>query len=400
MSDPWRAEQLDAADRIAGLRERFSLPADVIYLDGNSLGPLPAHVAERVDRTIREEWGRHLIAAWTSDGWWSAPTRVGDRIGRLIGAAPGQTVVGDSTSVQLFNALVAAARLRPGRGIVVIDSIHFPTDRYMAASVARLLDLRVIAVPAAALDATLHRYAEDIAVVAFGAVDYRTGELHDIATITRAVHHVGAVAVWDLCHAVGAVPLDVDTADVDLAVGCTYKYLCGGPGAPAFIYVAQRHQAAFDHPLIGWNGHMDPFAMETEYRPSDGIARARIGTPHILSLSALDAALDVFDDVDIGTVREKSLGLADYFLDELDEIVSSGALDLVTPREHSRRGNQLTFRYDDADAIEMALRRKGIICDVRPPNLVRFAFNGLFLSYADIHRAADSVRGISHSTRE
>jgi kynureninase len=392
-----RAEQLDASDRIAQLRTRFSLTEDVIYLDGNSLGPLPAHVAERVDRTIREEWGRHLVTAWEACGWWSAPLRMGDRVGRLIGAAPGQTVVGESTSIQLFNAFVAAARLRPERRIIVIDSMHFPTDLYIAASVARLLNLRVIAVPVAALDATLDEYADDIAVVAYGAVDYRTGELHDVAAVTRAAHRVGAVTVWDLCHAVGAVPLDVDSADVDIAAGCTYKYLCGGPGAPAFIYVARRHQASFDHPLTGWNGHIEPFAMEAEYRPSEGIARARTSTPQILSLSALDAALDIFDDVDIGMVREKSLGLADYFLDELDELVSSGALDLVTPREHARRGSQLTFRHSDACAIENALRCEGIICDVRPPNLVRFGFNGLFLSYTDIYGAAECLHRILRS---
>lgn len=391
------AGRRDAADALAALREFFRLPAGTVYLDGNSLGALAAHIPERLSQVLTREWGDALIGAWTEHDWWSAPLRVGDRVGRLLGASPGQVTVGESTSVQLFNALAGAARLRPGRDVTVTDAGHFPTDRYLTDSVARLLGMRVIAVPAAEVATAVARWSGQVAVVALPAVDYRTGELWDVAGVTAAAHAAGAVTVWDLCHAAGAVPLALDDDEVDLAVGCTYKYLGGGPGSPAFVYVARRHQDGYDPPLTGWHGHAAPFAMEPEFRPADGISRTRIGTPHVLSLLALDSALDVFDKADLAAVRAKSLALGDFFLDCVGDLVSEGVFEVVTPREHRRRGSQVALRHPAAYEMITALLERHVIGDMRPPDLLRFGFNALYVSFRDVHRAADELRDIVRS---
>ncbi|MFI7195460.1 kynureninase [Nocardia nova] len=391
------AVRLDTADPLAPVRDRFVLPDGVVYLDGNSLGALPVGVAERLERAVRAEWGAHLIRAWETDEWWCYPTRVGDRIGRLIGAAPGQTIVGESTSVQFFNAVVAAARLRPGRDVIVSDATHFPTDRYLVASAARLLGLRVVEARPNELAEVVSRFGASIAVVALGAVDFRTGELWDLGELTRTAHAVDAIALWDLCHAVGALPLRIDADAVDLAVGCSYKYLCGGPGAPAFLYVAQRHQPDFDQPLTGWLGHIAPFDLDPVYRPAAGMDRARIGTPHMLSLIALDAALDVFDTVDLSAVRDKSLALSAFFLRCVSDYLDAGTLRLTTPCADARRGNQLTLRHPQAYPIVTALIERGVIGDMRAPDIMRFGFNGLYLSFAEVRAAAATLREVIES---
>jgi kynureninase len=391
------AELLDAEDPLAATREQFLLPEGLIYLDGNSLGALSRGVADRVGTAITTEWGRHLIRAWNDDGWWAAPQRVGDRIGALIGAAPGQTVAGESTSVQIFNAITAAARLRKGRPVILADAAHFPTDTYLTASAARMLGLEV--------DRTTDpweslRTRRDVAVVAWPAVDYRTGELWDIAGLTAAAHDAGAVVVWDLCHAVGAVPLHLDADAVDIAVGCTYKYLSGGPGSPAFIYVAARHQAALDQPLTGWTGHAEPFAMEPGYTPAAGIARARVGTPAILSLLALDAALDVFGPAGpaaVAAIRAKNVRLGEFFISCVDDMLAGLGFGLVTPREPARRGSHVALRHPDARPVMAALIDSGVIGDVRPPDLLRFGFNALYTSYADIYGAVRAMREVTTS---
>lgn len=391
------AELLDAEDPLAATREQFLLPEGLIYLDGNSLGALSRGVADRVGTAITAEWGRHLIRAWNDDGWWAAPQRVGDRIGALIGAAPGQTVAGESTSVQIFNAITAAARLRDGRPVILADAAHFPTDTYLTASAARMLGLEV--------DRTTDpweslRTRRDVAVVAWPAVDYRTGELWDIAGLTAAAHDAGAVVVWDVCHAVGAVPLHLDADAVDIAVGCTYKYLSGGPGSPAFIYVAARHQAALDQPLTGWTGHAEPFAMEPGYTPAAGIARARVGTPAILSLLALDAALDVFGPAGpaaLAAIRAKNIGLGEFFISCVDDLLAGLGFGLVTPREPARRGSHVALRHPDARPVMAALIDSGVIGDVRPPDLLRFGFNALYTSYADIYGAVRAIREVTTS---
>lgn len=391
------AGRRDAADPLATLREYFRLPADTVYLDGNSLGALAAHIPERLSRVLTREWGDTLIGAWTEHDWWSAPLRVGDRVGRLIGASPGQVTVGESTSVQLFNALAGAARLRPGRDVILTDTGHFPTDRYLADSVARLLGMRVIAVPAAAAATAVAQWSGQVAVVALPAVDYRTGELWDVAATTAAAHAAGAVTVWDLCHAAGAVPLALDDDEVDIAVGCTYKYLGGGPGAPAFVYLARRHHDGYDPPLTGWHGHAAPFAMEPEFRPADGISRTRIGTPHVLSLLALDSALDVFDKADLAEVRAKSLALGDFFLDCVADLVSEDGFEVVTPRAHRRRGSQVALRHPAAYEMITALLERNVIGDMRPPDLLRFGFNALYVSFRDVYCAAGELRDIVRS---
>jgi len=386
------AAELDAADPLANWRARFVLPDGLIYLDGNSLGALPAPVAARVGDVVARQWGTDLVRGWNDDGWWQAPERIGDRIGTLIGAAPGQTVTGDSTSVQLFNALVAAVRMWPeGAGAIVTDAGQFPTDGYVADSVGRLLGREVVRTgdPYEALR------GGEVAVLAWSTVDFRTGQRWDMSGLTAAAHAAGAVVVWDLCHAVGALPLRVDADDVDLAVGCTYKYLSGGPGSPAFMYVARRHQAGLDLPLTGWHGHSRPFAMEAGYQAADGIARGRIGTPPMLSMLALDAALDVFDDVDLDVVRAKSLRLGEFFIAGAGE----AGFEVITPREPERRGSHVSLRHPDALPVMAALIEAGVIGDVRPPDVLRFGFNALYTSFGDLARALAILGEVVESGR-
>jgi kynureninase len=386
------ADALDAADPLAALRRRFLLPDGVLYLDGNSLGALPAAVPAALEDAVRRQWGTGLIRSWDDHAWWAAPLRVGDAIGRLVGAAPGQTVAGDSTSVQLFNALCAGARLRPGRPLLATDPGHFPTDRYITASVARTLGLEVAEVTPADLPAFLAAEGERVAVASYAPVDYRTGELFDVAGLTAAVHAAGALALWDLCHAAGALVVELDALKVDLAVGCGYKYLSGGPGAPAFLYVARRHQAGFDPALTGWNGHAEPFAPTPDYAPADGIGRGRIGTPPMLSLLALEAALTAFDGVDLALVRAKSLSLTGFFLDCADALLAGTGVQVVTPRDPGRRGSQVTLRHPRARALVEALAQRRVLCDMRVPDLLRFGVNALYLTHADM-LAAVTVLG-------
>jgi kynureninase len=298
-------------------------------------------------------------------------------------------VAGDSTSVQLFNALTAAARMRAG--VIVTDAGQFPTDGYVADSVGRLLGREVVRTP----DPYAALGRGDVGVLVWSTVDFRSGRLWDMAGLTAAAHEAGAVVVWDLCHAVGALPMQVDADGVDLAVGCTYKYLSGGPGSPAFVYVAQRHQAGLDQPLTGWHGHAQPFAMEPGYRGAGGIARTRIGTPPMLSLLALDAALDVFDDVDLKAVRAKSLRLGDFFMAGADQ----AGFEVITPRAGERRGSHVSLRHPDALPVMAALIEAGVIGDVRPPDLLRFGFNALYNSFGDLAAALDILRDVVVSGR-
>lgn len=386
-----RAAELDAADDLAKLRERFTLPEGIVYLDGNSLGALPAGVADRLAEVVTEQWGTRLIRSWTEGeaNWWNAPERIGDRIAHLVGAAAGQVVVGDSTSVNLFKALVGAARLAgPGRTRLLVDAATFPTDGYIAESAARMTGLTVVPVdPADAAGAM----GADTAVVLLNHADYRTGRLHDLPGLTAAARAAGAVIVWDLCHTAGALPVGLDAHGVDLAVGCTYKYLNGGPGAPAYLYIAARHQSAFDSPLPGWNGHADPFAMTPAYEAAEGVARGRVGTPDILSMLALDAALDAWDGVPVEAVRAKSLALTDFFLECVAAYVPAGAVEVVTPAEHGHRASQVSLRTEDAAGVMRELISRGVIGDFRAPDILRFGFTPLYVGFADAERAARTL---------
>jgi kynureninase len=380
-----RAEKLDAADELAHVRARFVLD-DVTYLDGNSLGALPAHVPGRVEDVVRRQWGELRIRSWEESGWWTAPERIGDRIAPLVGAAPGQIVVGDSTSVNVFKALVGAVRLAgEGRDEILVDASTFPTDGYIAASAARLTGcalrpVRPDEVPAALSGRT--------AAVLLNHVDYRTGRLHDLPSLTAAIRAAGAVAVWDLCHSAGALPVGLDEHGVDLAVGCTYKYLNGGPGAPAYLYVRRELQDRFDSPLPGWNSHAEPFGMRPEYAPAPGALRGRVGTPDILSMLALEAALDVWDGVTVEAVRAKSLALTDFFLQCVARYVPDGRVESLTPVRHEERGSQVALRCEDAGDVMKRLIERGVVGDYRAPDVLRFGFTPLYVGFADVERAA------------
>ncbi|MFY1677973.1 MULTISPECIES: kynureninase [unclassified Streptomyces] len=379
------AERADAADPLRGLRDRFVLDDDV-YLDGNSLGALPAHVAERVQDVVRRQWGELRIRSWEESGWWTAPERIGDRIAPLVGAAPGQIVVGDSTSVNVFKALVAAVRMvDDDRDEILVDATTFPTDGYIAESAARLTGRHVRAVAPDDVTAAL---GPRTAAVLLNHVDYRTGRLYDLPGLTAATRRAGAVAVWDLCHSAGALPVGLDEHGVDLAVGCTYKYLNGGPGAPAYLYVRSAAQDRFDSPLPGWNSHAEPFGMASAHIPATGARRGRVGTPDILSMLALEAALDVWDGVSVDAVRAKSLALTDFFLRCVAAYVPRGRLTTPTPVAHRERGSQVALRCEDAGDVMGRLIGKGVIGDFRHPDVLRFGFTPLYLGYADVERAA------------
>ncbi|MFJ8920688.1 kynureninase [Streptomyces sp. NPDC102415] len=383
-----RAEALDTADELAALRELFTLD-DTVYLDGNSLGALPRHVPARMQDVIARQWGSLRIRSWEESGWWTAPERIGDRIAPLVGAAAGQIVVGDSTSVNVFKAVVAATRLAgDGRDEILVDASTFPTDGYIATSAARMTGHRVVPVAPADVPAGL---GPRTAAVLLNHVDYRSGRLHDLPGLTAAVHGAGALAVWDLCHSAGALPVGLDAHGVDLAVGCTYKYLNGGPGSPAYLYVAERHQEAFDSPLPGWTSHADPFAMTPGYTPAEGSVRGRVGTPDILSMLALEASLDVWDGVSVDAVRAKSLALTDFFLECVAAYVPEGRVTPVTPAAHAERGSQVSLRCEDAEETERvmsALVERGVVGDLRRPDILRFGFTPLYVGFADAERAA------------
>jgi kynureninase len=381
-----RARDLDARGELHETRSRFRLPDGVVYLDGNSLGALPDSVPAAVDEVLTREWGERLIRSWNEADWWNAPLRAGDRVGRLLGAAPGQVVVTDSTSVNLFKLVVGAARLRPGRTLVLTDPDSFPTDLYLAHSAAHLAGLEIHRVSPDEAPAAIAEAGDRLALAAYSHVDYRTGERWDLPGITAAAHRVGALACWDLCHSAGAMAVDLDAAEVDLAVGCGYKYLNGGPGAPAFAYVAERHQAVFDQPLPGWTGHARPFAMTPGYVPAPGIARLRSGTPPLLSLLALEAALGAFDGVSPDALRRQSLSLTTLFIEAVDALEES--LEVVTPRDPDRRGSQVSLRHPDAFAIVQALIARGVIGDFREPDIIRLGFAPLYVTHVDAVEAA------------
>ncbi|MFC8826558.1 kynureninase [Streptomyces sp. NPDC057137] len=381
-----QAAELDADDQLASRRELFALDDDSVYLDGNSLGALPRHVPERVQDVITRQWGELRIRSWTEGGWWTAPERIGDRIAPLVGAAPGRIVVGDSTSVNVFKAVVAAARLAgEGRDELLVDAETFPTDGYIAESAARMTGLRLVPVSPGDVSTAV---GSRTAAALVNHVDFRTGRLHDLPGITAALHDAGALAIWDVCHSAGALPVGLDAHGVDLAVGCTYKYLNGGPGSPAFLYVSERHQAAFDSPLPGWTSHADPFGMTPGYTAADGAARGRVGTPDILSMLALEAALDVWEGVSLDALRAKSLALTDFFLRCVDAYAPAGRVTSLTPVAHAERGSQVALRCAEAPAVMAELIARGVIGDLRRPDVLRFGFTPLYVGFRDAERAA------------
>ncbi len=385
-----RCAALDAQDPLAPLREEFRLPDGVLYLDGNSLGALPRATPDRVAELIEREWGQDLVTSWNKHGWIELPRRIGDKLARLIGAGSGEVVVADSTSVNLFKLLAAALRLAPSRRVILSERDNFPTDLYIAEGLTALLGkghaLRLVESDAlaAAIDA-------ETAVVMLTHVNYRTGTMHDMAALTEAAHRAGALMLWDLAHSAGAVPVDLTLAGADFAVGCGYKYLNGGPGAPAFLWVAPQHQERFSQPLSGWLGHAEPFAFEPSYRPAPGIGRFLCGTPPVLSMAALEAGIDVMLAAEPAALREKSIGLTDCFIAAVEQAAEGLGLDLVTPRDAARRGSQVSFRHVAGYPVMQALIQRGVIGDFRAPDILRFGFAPLYTRFVDAWDAAAAL---------
>jgi kynureninase len=377
-----------SADLFERSRALFDLPKGIVYLDGNSLGAMPRCARERVGRELDESWGCELIRAWNTAGWIDLPARVGDRIGALIGAPKGSVIAGDSTSINLFKALTAALELAQPRKVILSDSGNFPTDLYVAEGVCRLLGQghELTIVDPEAVEGELD---ERIAVLMLTEVDYRTGRKHDMRSLTDKAKASGAVAIWDLAHSAGALPVDLAGCGVDFAVGCGYKYLNGGPGAPAFIYVRPDLQARVSPALSGWMGHAAPFAFELGYRPAPGVDRLRVGTPPVLSMAALDAALDVFEGVDTLALRERSIALSQDFIRRIE--ADCPELQLASPRDPERRGSQVSFRFPEGYAAMQALIARGVIGDFRAPDVMRFGFAPLYIGFAEVETAARAL---------
>jgi len=367
-------------------RALFHLPEGMIYLDGNSLGPLPRAAAARVAQTVTDEWGEMLITGWNRAGWMDQPARIGDRVARLIGAPAGSVVMGDTLSIKVYQALASALELNPARRVILSDTGNFPSDLYIAEGLARTLGdgytLRTVAPEdvAGALDDT-------VAVLMLTEVDYRTGRRHDMAALTALAHQAGALTVWDLAHSAGAVPLDLAGSGADFAVGCTYKYLNSGPGGPAFVYVSEALADRARPALSGWLGHEAPFAFDPDYRPGRGIERMRVGTPPILQLAALEAALDVWDIADIHDVRAKSIELSQAFIAAVE--AACPTLTLASPRDPQDRGSQVSFRHNEGYAIMQALIARGVVGDFRAPDILRFGFTPLYIGLEEVLRAAE-----------
>ena len=368
----------------AATRAQFDLPEGVIYLDGNSLGPLPRTAAARVARTVTEEWGQMLITGWNRAGWMDQPSRVGDRVGRLIGAETGSVVMGDTLSIKVYQALASALEMNPTRKVVLSDSGNFPSDLYMAQGLCRTLgpdyELRIVAP-----EDVMGALDDSIAVMMITEVDYRSGRRHDMAALTARAHQVGALAIWDLAHSAGALPVEVAAGGADFAVGCSYKYLNSGPGGPAFIYVAPRHAETARPALSGWLGHEAPFAFNLDYRPGSGVERMRVGTPPVLQLAALEASLDIWDQVEMADIRAASLALTDQFIAGVEATCPD--LVLATPRDHASRGSQVSFRHAEGYAMMQALIARGVIGDFRAPDILRFGFTPLCINAADVDKA-------------
>jgi kynureninase len=389
------AEALDRSDPLAFARERFSLPEGVVYLDGNSLGALPSSLPERMDRVLRDEWGARLAGSWSAGTWFEGPTRVGDKIARLIGAHPGEVVACDTTTIALTKVLLAALDLRPDKSVLLTTSSNFPTDLYAGSGVAHLVD-RVVLRVVEPDDLTDALAREDVAVLFLTHVDYRTGAMFDMASLSAAAHEAGALAVWDLCHSAGAVELDCEGAGADMALGCGYKYLNGGPGAPAFLYVRREHQDRATNRLPGWIGHADPFSFALDFRAAPGIAAFVTSSPPVLGLTALEAGLDAFSGVELRALREKSVQLGELFLEGVLE-AAGDHVEVASPLEPGRRGSQVSLRHPDAPGVIAELARRGIVGDFRPPDICRFGLAPLYLTYAGVHAAAAEVADVVSS---
>lgn len=375
----------------AKTKSMFSIPAGMIYLDGNSLGPLPKDAAERISSMVKNEWGEMLISGWNKAGWMQQPTRVGNRIARLIGAEENSVVMGDTLSIKVYQAVSSALELNPERKVILSDNGNFPTDLYMTDGLIRSLNdgHRLRTVNSEDVEEAID---ETVAVLMLTEVDYRTGRKHDMKRLTEKAHAAGVITIWDLAHSAGALPVDLSGCNVDFAVGCTYKYLNGGPGAPAFIYVAPRHANNIRPALSGWLGHAVPFAFDLNYTAGQGIERMRVGTPPVIALTVLETALDIWDMADIHDVRSKSIELCDLFIAEVEARCPQLTLD--TPRDGAERGSQVSFRFAEGYAAMQALITHGVVGDFRAPDTMRFGFTPLYIDEADVLAAVDILENI------
>ena len=386
-------QALDRADPLGAFRDRFVIPEGLVYLDGNSLGMMPRVAAARARSVVEVEWAQGLISSWNDHGWIDLPLRAGARLAPLVGAAPDEVVVCDSTSINLFKALASALALRPGRRTIVTNSANFPTDVYIAEGLCRLLGEGATLRRAeprdlgAALD-------DDVAAVAYSHVDYRSARIEDMAALTATIQRAGALAVWDLSHSAGALPVDLDGANADFAVGCGYKYLNGGPGAPAFLFAARRHHATLQQPLSGWLGHAAPFAFEDSYRPAPGMARMVCGTPPVLSMAVLEEAIGIVAEAGVGRLREKSMRMTALLAGLVARECAGSGLALVSPAAAAERGSHLVFAHDEGYAIVQALKARGVVGDFRAPNLVRLGIAPLYLSYVELWDAVQRLKTV------
>jgi len=378
----------DAADALAAVRDRFVVPDGVVYLDGNSLGALPQRTPGRIAAAVEQEWGQGLVRSWLDAHWMEAPARVGDKLARFVGAGEGEVVVAESTSVCLFKLLYAALTMQAGRSVVLTEEENFHTDLYVAAAAARISGATMRVVSRARLHDEL---TDEVAVLLLTHVDYRTGFMHDMPAMSDAAHAVGALAVWDLCHSVGAAPLHLNADGADMAVGCGYKYLNGGPGAPAFLHVRTGLHDALRNPVPGWLGHAEPFAFEQTFRPASGLRSMVTGSPHVLQLVALESGVDLWLDVDMAVVREKSVALTELFIALIEERCAGMGFSLLTPRDPARRGSQVSFRHADGYGVVRALIERGVIGDFRHPDTCRFGFAALYLRHVDVWDAVQAI---------
>jgi kynureninase len=375
-------------------KEAFILPEGVIYLDGNSLGPMPRAVAARVQGMLQDEWGEMLIGGWNAAGWMDQPSRVGEQVARIIGAASGSVVMGDTLSLKVFQALAAAVKMVPTRRVILSDTGNFPSDLYMAEGLVGLLEqgyeLRTVAP-----EDVVGAIDDSVAVVMLTQVDYRTGRMHDMNAVTKVAHERGAVMLWDLAHSAGAVAVDLAGSNCEFAIGCTYKYLNGGPGAPAFIYVRPDLTETIQPALSGWLGHRQPFAFDLNYKAGAGIERMRVGTPPVIQLTALEVAMDLWADVDMKELRQASIALQEQFIAEVERDIPS--LTLASPRDSAVRGSQVSFRFHEGYAAMQAVIDRGVIGDFRAPDIMRFGFTPMYLDSADITSAVAIIADVMNN---
>lgn len=383
---------LDALDPLRSFRDEFHLREGLLYLDGNSLGALPKAAITRVGEAVSREWGEGLITSWLGADWVNAPRRIGDKIAGLLGAAPGEVIAADSTSVNLFKALCAALSLRPDRSVILSERTNFPTDVYMMQGIEAFSGGRIRAV-AVDPDAVTEHFHDDVAVLLLTQVHYKSGLVRDMAEISRLAHEKGIIVVWDLSHSAGAIEIDLNGANADFAVGCGYKFLNGGPGAPAFIFAAKRHQAAMPV-LSGWFGHAQPFAFEEDYRPAPGIERFLCGTPAVLGLTALECGIDLMARADMRVLREKSLKLGALFIELMDERCGDLGFALISPRDGARRGSQVAYAHPHGYEIMQALKERELIGDFRAPDILRFGLTPLYLRYTDVFDAVERIHEV------